>query len=324
MSAPERSPGSSRAVLEEDCAGELEAWRQAMLKGDFAEAWRISDRALQRRTARGETCHHWPRHLQYVWDGTPLAGKRVLVRCYHGLGDTIQFIRLAARLRDMACEVAVWVQPELLNIIARVPGVSRALPLHDGAPDVACDAEIEVTELPHALRIDRSALPGEIPYIRASSHEPRRAAGPLRVGIAWRGAGWAPQRTVPAELLRPLCHVPGVELLSLQFGRTAEEARDLPARDVCGRTIGETAMQIAGLDLVVAIDTMVAHLAGALGKPVWTLLHADCDWRWMAAGDETPWYPSMRLFRQATPGDWGEVVIKVRGALGSIAEGTTG
>src|SRR5215204_5076865 len=137
----------------------------AMRHGDFARAWEISDAILRHRRAEGQTCSHWPRHLQFVWTGAPLAGKRVLIRCYHGLGDTIQFIRFAAPLRAIARDVAVWVQPSLLSLTATAPGVDRVLPLHDGSPDSPYDVDIEVMELPHALRADVHSIPREVPYL---------------------------------------------------------------------------------------------------------------------------------------------------------------
>src|SRR3954469_25203216 len=119
-------------------------WMAAMRRGDFTLAWQIPDNHLARRLARGEPKHEGPRHLQGIWTGCPLVGKRVLVRCYHGLGDTVQFIRFAAPLRQLAREVIVWAQPPLAGLIATAAGVDRVLPLHDGTPDISFDADIEI------------------------------------------------------------------------------------------------------------------------------------------------------------------------------------
>ena len=143
-----------------------DAWSAAMRAGDFERAWEISDRVLRRRVASGETCWHWPRHLQFIWSGVPLTGQRVLVRCYHGLGDTIQFIRFAAALREIAREVLVWAQPALLPLVATADGVDRVLPLHDGTPDTEYDVDIEIMELPHALRTTLASLPQRVPYLQ--------------------------------------------------------------------------------------------------------------------------------------------------------------
>ena len=289
---------------------------QAMLGGDFERAWRVSDGVLAQRLSAKEPCWNVPRHMQWVWRGEPLAGKRVLVRCYHGLGDTLQFVRFAAPLRAAASDVAVWVQPELLSLVASVPGVDRVLPLHDGDPGVAYDVDIEVMELPHALRVTLGTLPGRVPYVfprQAPARFPRD--GRSLVGIVWRAGNWDPRRTIPPGLMARLGAVPGVELVSLQRGHSPQELGETGARDLSSGD-GEAAAQIIReLDLVVSVDTMVAHLAGALGAPVWTLLHSDADWRWMRGREDSPWYPTMRLFRQRRPGDWSGVIDEVAAAL---------
>src|SRR5215203_5828143 len=144
---------------------EDDEWMAAMRRGDFARAWEISDGVLRERKASGGGGWDLPRHEQNIWNGASLVGKRVLIRCYHGLGDTIQFIRFAAPLRASAREVLVWAQPALLPLIATAAGVDRVLPLHDGTPDVAYDVDIEVMELPHALRVTQHAVPRGVPYL---------------------------------------------------------------------------------------------------------------------------------------------------------------
>src|SRR3982751_3841169 len=132
-----------------------------MRAGRFEEAWRVSDAVLRRR-GRVESAGV-PRHEQRIWDGTPLAGRRVLVRCYHGLGDTIQFVRYLPQLGRIAREVTVWVQPELISLLAGTPNLGRLLPLHDGAPDVDFDVDIEIMELPRAFRSTAATLPQQVP-----------------------------------------------------------------------------------------------------------------------------------------------------------------
>src|SRR4051812_37088295 len=138
-------------------------WMAAMRRGDLMLAWQISDAVLKRRLESGTVCCNWPRHLQFVWTGAPLAGKRVLVRCYHGLGDTIQFLRFMRPLRALASEVTVWAQPALVDLAARAAGIDRVLPLHEGTPDVGYDVDLEIMEVPHALRV--STIPGDVPYL---------------------------------------------------------------------------------------------------------------------------------------------------------------
>jgi hypothetical protein len=285
-----------------------------MRKGDLAAAWAISDAVLRHRIESKEVCWNWPRHLQFVWRGEPLADKRVLVRCYHGFGDTIQFLRFLRPLRDIAGHVTLWVQPALLDLAAGAAGVDCVLALHDGAPEAEHDVDVEIMEIPHALRV--TSIPNQVPYLRAP-HAPQLESGERahRVGIVWEAGAWDPRRDVPLPLLRRLTGLPGVRLYSLQAGPAGALAQAVPALPTDIGTINHAAMRILELDLVISVDTMAAHLAGALGRPVWTLLHADCDWRWGRDSDQTTWYPTMRLFRQKRAGEWDGVIAAVCEAL---------
>jgi hypothetical protein len=293
---------------------------RAMQRGDFAAAWRVSDFVLRERLRRGVACSHWPRHLQFVWTGAPLAGKRVLVRCYHGLGDTIQFIRLAEPLRRLAQHVTVWAQPELIELVATVRGVDRVLPLHDDAPAADYDVDIEIMELAHALRITPATLPRAVPYLSVPTVPARdhKRAGALRVGMVWQAGDWDPGRSIPIEALEPIARQPGVELFSLQRGPARRRALDIGATDISTEKVAETARGLQALDLIICVDTMLAHLSGALGLNVWTLLKADCDWRWMRSGERSLWYPTMQLFRQREAGRWDSVIESVCRRLAAI------
>jgi hypothetical protein len=281
-------------------------------RGDFAAAWAVSDRILQRRVSQREDCSGWPRHLQFLWDGRPLAGQRVLVHCYHGLGDTIQFVRLLEPLRDQVAHVTLWAQPVLLDLLRSVRGIDCLLALHDGAPDVERDVDIELMELPHAMRLTLDSIPRDVPYIHAPRARPPVSDELHHAGLVWRSGEWAPQRSIPERQLARLADVAGIKWYSLQY-----PSRPLPfaALDVTHQNICSMAAQMRALDLVIAVDTMAAHLAGALGVPVWTLLHEDCDWRWMSERSDSPWYPTMRLFRQRPRGGWDSVIDNVIAAL---------
>jgi hypothetical protein len=293
------------------------SWTEHMLRGEFTEAWEISDGVLQGR--RGIPCWHWPRHEQYVWDGTPLEGKRVLVRCYHGLGDTLQFVRYAPLVKAVAAEVIVWAQPILLPLLTTVDGIDRLLPLHDGVPPVDYDADVELMELPHVFRSTLATLPAQVPYVHAEPRKPKRAGRGINVGLVWQAGEWDTRRNVPLSEFAPLVCLPGVTLHAMQRGAGLREW--LPSwGPVSGSDRTEqTARTLRALDLLISIDSMPAHLAGALAVPAWTLLHEDADWRWMRGRDDSPWYPSMRLFRRQKGEDWAAVIDRVCTELKQIS-----
>jgi hypothetical protein len=281
-------------------------WFAAMRRADFARAWRASDGLLD---LRERDARDWrlPRHLQAVWDGRPVAGQRVLVRCYHGLGDTLQFARFLPALSRRAAATTVWAQPALIPLLRTLDDAERMrfLPLHDGSPEVEYDVDLEIMELAHALRVRESDLAALVPYFRVPPAA--RLSERLSVGLVLATGGWNPRRGLPATLLDGLLGLPDLDVLNLQLEPPLEGLRDLSTPDVL-----ELARRLQALDLVITPDTMLAHLAGALGVATWTLLPADADWRWhQPERSDSPWYPTMRLFRQPQPGDWGPVVDDV-------------
>jgi hypothetical protein len=320
----ERRPYAAQvgeATLVTEGATAVDRWMDHMRRGEFEAAWAISDAALHVRG--GVPCWHLPRHLQYVWDGTPLAGQRMMVRCYHGLGDTIHFIRYIALVKALAAEVSVWAQPKLLPLLRTMHGINQLLPLHDGIPDMTYDVDVEVMELPHVLRTTLATIPNEIPYLQVEP-VPLPRQGRLAVGLTWRAGGWDARRSVPFALLAPLKEVSGITWYILQRGPGLTEW--CPGFGILPVTknLFEEARFMRALDLVISVDTMPAHLAGALGVPVWTLLPADADWRWMEGRNDSPWYPTMRLFRQMQQGVWEPVITRVAAALERLSTGTKG
>jgi hypothetical protein len=279
-----------------------------MQGGELQRAWQISDRSLQEYRASGAVKHSGERHLQRIWRGEDLRDKRVLVRCYHGLGDTIQFVRFAKPLRLIAREVILWVQPELLDLLHGADGVDQLHPLHDGTPDFPYDVDIEIMELAHALRATPDMIASRVPYLACGSAERLAGDSQISIGLVWEVGNWDRRRCVPARKLSPLGTVPGIRLCSLQQGAGRDDAAIIPAKDSAVADLRRLAATIMGLDLVITVDTMVAHLAGALGARVWTMLHAECDWRWPKAGRDSLWYPCMRLFHQSRSGDWDSVL----------------
>ena len=291
-------------------------WIAAMRAGDFERAWAITDRDLESIRRAGGDKHAGPRHLQRIWRGEELRSRRVLVRCYHGLGDTIQFARFLTPLAHVARRLIVWCQPELVPLIGAIRGVDLAIPLHDGRPDVDFDVDIEIMEIPHAIRAKREQVRMSAPYLELPHGCDFQLPAPdsLSVGLVWNVGEWDRRRVVPAALLEQL-NVPGIRLYSLQRGEASNAANDIGAIDVSVPDIEGLADRLRVLDLCVCPDTMVAHLSAALGRETWIMLHADCDWRWPASGETTIWYPSVRLFYQRRPGEWTDVVADIRAAL---------
>jgi hypothetical protein len=282
------------------------AWISAARRGDFAAAWAISDAVLAEHVAAGP-CWSLPRHEQWVWDGRDLTDRSVLVRCYHGLGDTIQFARFLPVLARRARQVTVWAQPMLLPLLRTMPGLCF-LPLHDGPPPTGHEVDIEIMELAHALRITLATLP---PPARFAVAPAARLADEYSVGVVAASGDWDERRSVADQMLAAaLVDVPRVRLFSLQLGRPLPGMPDASSPDIL-----TLASRLLALDLVITPDTMMAHLAGALGRPTWTLLPREADWRWLEGRSDSPWYPSMRLFRQSLASDWRSVVQDVRGAL---------
>ena len=292
-------------------------WVSAMRAGEFERAWSITDRDLVAFRRPGADKHKGPRHQQRIWRGEELRNRKVLVRCYHGLGDTIQFARFLPPLAAHAGELTVWCQPELLPLIARVEGVDRVIPLHDGTPDAEFEVDIEIMEIPHAIRAGRDLIEMRRPYLTL----PARVApiGKVRgeafsIGLVWEVGNWDKRRAVPAQLLKRL-NGDGIELYSMQRGAAQKDSAEIGANDISTPDIVELGYRISELDLIISVDTMVVHLAGALGCEPWVMLHADCDWRWPARGGPSLWYPSARLFHQHLAAGWEAVIDDVRSAL---------
>ncbi len=269
-------------------------WTAAMRRGDFAAAHAVSDGVLAARDPGDRDNPGLPYHRRWVWDGRPFDGRQVLVRCYHGLGDTLQFVRFLPALRRRAAHVALEVQAELAPLLATVPGADRVIPFQVATPSPPAEVDIESMELAHALRVNADQL-GPVPYLTTA---PATLGG--GVGLCWRAGGWDPDRSVPLPLILPL--LAGCRLVSLQPGPEQPPAAVNPDGPPAGLT--DLAALIAGLDHVVTVDSMVAHLAGALGRPASVLLKYDADWRWMVGRAQSPWYPTLRLYRQPAPGDW--------------------
>ena len=319
-----RETGSQQAFqLAESCGAEPDRcaagrWMAHMFAGDFASAWRESDAI---RLRGGADPHR-------MWTGESLIDRRIIVRCLHGYGDAIQFLRYAPRLRDLAAEVTYEVPPALYELAPYIEGVENVVTWGRLAPvtPVRWDRQIEIMELPYIFRTEIRDLPFAQHYV----HPPQTRCNCInrklgrthpRVGVVWAAGEWNQTRSVPFPVFSKLLSDPACEFWSLQGGKAqADWNALLPSprlRDSAdlGDGILNLACIISQLDLVITVDTLAAHLAGAMGVPTWVLLQHAADWRWMASGTTSPWYPSLRLFRQHVPGDWSELIEEVRQEL---------
>lgn len=267
-----------------------------MARGDFQAAWEICDAVLAARPGPPDD-PRLPYHLRWVWDGRPIEGRRVLVRCYHGLGDTLQFVRFLPALRRRAAFVTLEAQPELLPLLDGFPGVDRLAAFDPARPLKPAECDIEIMELGHALRANPCPYPTVWPALR---HLPEcEGAG---VAVCAKAGDWDPERSVPPDLLRKA-------LGGRAFAWVHRDPGD-PFAD-----IRFTAARIARSSLVITADTMIAHLSGALGNPTWLLLKARPDWRWLQPGRASRWYPATRLYRQRRPGDWSGPLAEIAADL---------
>jgi hypothetical protein len=182
---------------------------------------------------------------------------------------------------------------------------------------VEFDIDVEIMELPHVFRTTPRTIPAEIPYLHVDP-TPLPRGGRLAVGIVWRAGDWNDQRSIPFSLLAPLVKVSGITWYIHQRGAGLAECDEGfgITQEFCD--LLEEARMLRSLDLLISVDTMPAHLAGALGVPVWNLLHSEADWRWMEGRDDSPWYPTMRLFRQDRRGEWEPVIARVACALAEL------
>lgn len=293
------------------------SWVRCMKAGDFEGAWMISDEALSSTSPSFND--NRPLHLRKVWNGQPLEGKRVLVRCYHGLGDIIQFSRYIPMVKRISAEVSIALPPSLVELFFGAEWMSGVRLLAGVTASYGSDVEIEIMELAHVFRTTEKTIP-PIPPLKVEPVQIPRDER-LAVGIAWRAGTWDDRRSIDFDELWPLQRVSGISLFSIQLEPYAAGWHDDLGTAPHAKGVFRTAQLIQRFDLIISVDTMTAHLAGALGKPVWTLLQADADWRWMRGTTESPWYPTMRLFRQQHPEDWAAVIEQVIQELEHITYG---
>ncbi|MGC0154864.1 tetratricopeptide repeat protein [Chromobacterium vaccinii] len=284
-----------------------------LLAGRYAEAWPLYE-------ARWRSILE-PRHSGRLWNGGPLGKRALLLWAEQGLGDSLQMARFLPRLRAEHPDARLLLAcPEPFHrLFAQFDGVELLPP--DAAP--AHDCQLPLMSLPGALGVTLDNLPST-PYLRAVATQtpPLPDSGRLKVGVVWEsgrwGVGiadaWRQHKSVPPALFAGICRVPGIDFVALQPGALPAELQGLVAQPAIA-DFADTAALVAQLDLVICVDTAILHLAGAMGKPVWALLRAESAPFFLADADVAPWYPSVRLWRQARPGDWSPVLVDVAAAL---------
>ena len=278
------------------------------------ETWALYDSRLHLPASPG-TLADRPR-----WLGEDVAGKTVLLHCEQGFGDTLQFVRYAPLVRARGARVILVVQPELLRLLQGLPGVDAVVPAN--APLPAHDVFCPLLSLPRAFGTTLDTIPGQDGVLAADPALVQRwhlPPGPaLKAGLVWAGSTVFVHdraRSLPPAALAALADVPGVAFHSLQKPGLAPEGFPMLDRMADAADFADTAAIIAGLDLVISVDSAVAHLAAAMGKEVWLLSRFAGCWRWLRNRETSPWYPTVRVFGQSAPGDWDGVIDRVRAAL---------
>ncbi len=272
---------------------------------------------------------NWLAVPQPLWLGESLRGKTILLHAEQGFGDTIQFIRYVPLVQDYGGEVIIECHKLLVPVVNTIPGVKNVVTI-DKLKDVNFDVHASLMSLPKILGTTLETIPRQIPYLQPHSEAIKINLFEgirLKIGIVWASGYYkdTPEtveayqvKSCPPNLFFSLLDIPEIGLYSLQVGNDTNIEYNHPNFQDLSQQInhfGDTAAAIAQLDLVISVDTAVAHLAGALGKPIWLLLPCKPDWRWMLEREDSPWYPTMRLFRQKQPGDWAEVFARVKSAL---------
>jgi tetratricopeptide (TPR) repeat protein len=308
------------AIEPQFASGHANLGMALLLKGDFDAGWPEYDW----RTRAPDFAEFGRVDLiKPRWDGEDLENRTLLIHTEQGFGDAFQFIRLLPQVA-LRCgqrgKIILQCDPELLRLFKNLPGVHAVLTRQDRTPEF--DVHCPLLSLPMILKVTLANIPTGVPYLHAdaelsSQWRQRLPSDRLKVGVVWSGRkNPNPRRTVPLKELLPLAKVPGVALVNLQFGDAAKEAQSFPNLAMLDLSqeihdFADAAAVIANLDLLITIDTAAAHLAGAVGARTWLLLPFAPDWRWMLKRTDSPWYPTMRLFRQPRPRDWATPIQQV-------------
>ena len=260
-----------------------------------------------------------------LWSGEPLAGASILIHAEQGFGDTLQFVRYIPAVAERGGRVVLEVPASLVRLARTVAGASEVVAAGDPLPTFDCHCPL--LSLPRVFKTNLATIPNAVPYLRVPAEasagwaERIPTTSGLRVGVVWAGTTVG---AIDLRLLQPLWEVDGVSWFSLQVGERSGDISSLGGVKIADLSpwladFAETAAAVCRLDLVISVDTSVAHLAGALGRPTWLLLRYPPEWRWLLEREDSPWYPTARLFRQRKEGDWPCVAREVAAALAQMA-----
>ncbi len=312
-----------------DLSGRFDLSETLLLLGEFDRGWREYHwRYSLAHTTRIERKVQRPR-----WDGRRIAGRTLLIHDEQGFGDTLQFIRMVPWAKERSgARLVLEISPEILPLAKRMPGFDEITTR--GTLPPAFDVHCEMMSLPMVMGLTFDDLPGRMPYLAATPKHlakwRKRLAGLPRplVGLVWAGRPAHHNdgnRSMNLADLAPLA-LPGVTFLAVQKGPKAAQGKTPPAGmnvlslDEEIRDFEDTAAILSIADLLISVDSSPVHLAGALGRPAWVLLPFVPDWRWLLERTDTPWYPSLRLFRQESHGDWPGVIARVAAALAAFRD----
>ncbi len=301
-----------------------------LLKGDLEKGWA----AYEKRFSKSDWAANYPFRLDRPrWDGRPFKGQRLLIHDEQGLGDTLQFVRYLERVKSLGGEVLLETRKPFLKLLENIRGVDQLVERsQDGRPRVEFDLYCPLLSLPMIFSTTRDSVPAPVPYIRADPEKAAQWTGRLdaqafKIGLVWSGNPThfrGLNRSAALGDFEALLRTPGVRFYGFQKGEAAREAEAFVKAGLL-ENLGEdftdfsdTAAAMENMDLVISIDTSVAHLAGAMGKPAWVLLNHAADWRWLLDRSDSPWYPTMRLFRQGKHENWIDVLESIRNALSEV------
>jgi hypothetical protein len=298
--------------------------------GQFHEGWRKYEARFRTRANR----HLWRSYPQPNWEGEPLNGRTILLHAEQGLGDALQFARYAPLVAARGGRVILQAYAEIIPLLTKLPGVARLIDTATAPPPF--DVHCSLLSLPRVFGTDLDSIPAAVPYLTVPEDRMarwRHTLGPrrgLRVGIAWSGNPKHrddARRSIPFDVFATLLtDRPDIEFHVLQTGLRAADRTGLAERPYIRnhadvpQDLGDAGALVSLMDVVISVDTSIAHLAGALDRPVWLLLAHLADWRWLMERDDSPWYPSMRLLRQPERGDWASVLSVVSARLREMLE----